>query len=82
MPAVDDDTLPTLLRMLDALYRDRRSVRRLEVLNTAETMSLPSDVLALFDLLPPGTFTRRRLVDQLNSIIVGHGLGRSLGTLE
>lgn len=82
MPAVDDDTLPTLMRMLDMLFRDRPQVRRLRVLETAEVMSLPDDVLALFDLLPPGTYSRRRLVDQLNSIIVGHGLGRALGTLE
>jgi hypothetical protein len=79
---VDDDTLPTIMRMLDMLYRDRRAVSRLEVLSTAEVMSLPDDVLALFALLPPGDYTRRRLVDQMNSIIVGHGLGRTLGTLE
>ncbi|HEY3318538.1 MAG TPA: hypothetical protein VGK50_08965 [Coriobacteriia bacterium] len=82
MPAVDDDTLPTLMRMFDMLFRDRRSVSRLAVLQAAEVMSLPDDVLALFGLLPPGTYSRRRLADQLNSIIVGHGLGRTLGTVE
>lgn len=80
--AGDEDTLETITRMLDMLYRDVKSVRRLEVLQTAEVMSLPGDVMALFDLLPPGDYTRRRLVDQLNSAIVGHGMGRTLGTLE
>lgn len=82
MPAVDDDTFPTLMRMVDMLFRDRRVVSRLDILQAAEVMSLPGDVLALFDLLPPGRYTRARLADQLNSIIVGHGLGRSLGTIE
>lgn len=82
MPAVDDDTLPTMMRMIDMLFRDRPSVPRLEILQTAEVMSLPEYVLALFELLPPGRYSRRRLADQLNSIIVGHGLGRTLGTVE
>lgn len=82
MPAADDDTLPTLMRMLDAIFRDRRPARRLDILVAAEVYSLPEDVLELFSLLPTRVYTRRALVDQLNSIIVGHGLGRSLGTLE
>lgn len=82
MSAVDDDTMPTLMRMFDMLYRDRKSVARLDILQAAEVMSLPDDVRALFELLPPGAYTRRRLADQLNSIIVGHGLGRTLGTVE
>jgi hypothetical protein len=57
-------------------------VARLEILQAAEVMSLPEDVRVLFDLLPPGMYSRRRLADQLNSIIVGHGLGRTLGTVE
>jgi hypothetical protein len=80
--AGDEDTLTTLSRMLDMLYRDAPSVPRLDVMLTAEVMSLPEDVLGLFDLLPPGDYTRRRLVDQLNSAIVGHGMGRTLGTLD
>lgn len=82
MAAVDDDTLPTLMRMIDMLFRDRKPVPRLVVLQTAEVMSLPDEVLALFDLLPPGSYTRQRLTDQLNSIIVGHGLSRRYGTVE
>lgn len=82
MPAQDDDDLSALMRMLDMLFRDTKSVPRLAVLQTAEVMSLNDDILALFSLLPPGAYTRRRLVDQLNSAIVGHGMGRTLGTLE
>jgi hypothetical protein len=82
VPAIDDDTLPAILRMFDMLYRDRRVVRRVDILSMAEVMSLPPEVLSLFTLLPPGSFTRRSLSDQLNSVIVGHGLSRSLGTVE
>lgn len=82
MAAVDDDTMPTIMRMIDTLFRDRRSVARLEILQTAEVMELPDEVLALFALLPPGRYTRGRLADQFNSIVVGHGLGRTLGTVE
>lgn len=81
-PIPDDDTLPTLMRMIDALYRVHTSVRRLDVLSAAETYELPDDVLELFDLLPTRVYTRRALADQLNSIIVGHGRGRTLGTVE
>ncbi len=82
MLAADDDTMPALMRILDMLYRHRRSVSRLDVLQAADVMGLPEEVRVLFDLLPPGGYTRRRLADQLNSIIVGHGLGRTLGTVE
>lgn len=82
MNAVDDDTLPTMMRMIDALFREHKAVARLDILQTAEVYSLPDDILELFDLLPPGLYTRQRLADQLNSIIVGHGLGRALGTVE
>lgn len=78
----DEDALQTLGRMLDRIYADRRSLPRMEIISTAETMSLPEDVLAIFGLLPPGDYTRRRLVDQLNSAIVAQGRGYSLGTLD
>lgn len=77
-----DDTRATIARMLDALFPDKRTVPRLDILQAAEVMELPDDVLALFALLPPGRYSRARLADQLNSIIVGHGLGASLGTVE
>ena len=78
----DEDSHETVTRMLDHLFRDATSVSRFRVLQHAEVMSLPEYVLALFHLLPPGSFTRRALVDQLNSAIVGHGLGRTLGTFD
>ena len=74
--------LEQLQRMLDSLYRDSATVSRLDVIVRAEAMDLPDEVCALVELLPPGTYKRQRLCDQLNSAIVGHGLGRTLGTVE
>lgn len=78
----DDDTLQALGRMLDHLYRTERLVPRWRIVQQVEVMDLPSYVAMLFDLLPPGDYTRRRLADQLNSAIVGRGLARRLGTLD
>lgn len=57
-------------------------VRRLDVVLAAESGDLPADLLEVVTLLPPGTFTRIRLCDQLNSIIGGHAWGRVYGTVE
>ncbi len=74
--------LESLQRMLDALYEDRRTVPRMDVILRAESMDMPDEVLELVALLPPGTYTRQRLCDQLNSAIVAHGWGSCLGTVE
>jgi len=78
----DDNDIETVRRMLDRLYATRSRVPRLDVITEAETMSLSPDVLHLFALLPPGAYTRRALVDQLNSAIVAQGRGYSFGTLD
>ena len=57
-------------------------VRRLDVVLAAESGDLPGDLLEVVTLLPPGTFTRIRLCDQLNSIIGGHAWGQVYGTVE
>ena len=77
-----ESTLEQMQRMIDSLYRDTVSVSRLDVVVRAEAMDLPDEVRAIVDLLPPGNYRRQRLCDQLNSAIVGHGWGRSLGTVE
>jgi hypothetical protein len=77
-----ESDLEQMQRMIDSLYRESTSVSRLDVVVRAEAMDLPDEVRALVDLLPPGTYKRQRLCDQLNSAIVGHGWGGSLGTVE
>lgn len=69
-------------RLIETLYRDAVSVRRLDIILRAESWDLPDEVIGIFELLPPGSYLRHRLCDQLNSAIVGHGWGRTLGTFD
>ena len=69
-------------RVIDDLFKDRESVKRLDAVLLAEVYDLPDNLLRLFELLPPGTYTRQRLCDQLNSSITGHGWGYVYGTVE
>lgn len=57
-------------------------VRRLDVVIAAEANDLPADLQEVVGLLPPGTYTRVRLCDQLNSAIGGHAWGQVYGTVE
>ncbi|PKQ20094.1 MAG: hypothetical protein CVT66_06935 [Actinobacteria bacterium HGW-Actinobacteria-6] len=80
MPSTDDHE--TLQRLIDTLFADKTGVRRLEFIVRAELADLASEVLDIVTLLPPGTYERDRLCDQLNSAITAHGWGRSLGTVH
>ena len=70
---VTDDDVDVLQRFVDALFRDQRSVTRLDVVIRAEAHDLPHDLLGLVELLPPRTYLRHQLCDQLNSALKGHG---------
>ena len=74
-----------LQAIVDDLYEGMPAdyeVRRLDVVIAAEAGDLPSDLLEIVSLLPPGEFTRVRLCDQLNSAIGGHAWGQVYGTVE
>ena len=71
-----------LQKVVDALFRDAKTVRRLDVVVAAESADLPDDLLEIVGLLPPGTYTRQRLCDQVNSAIAGHAWGQVYGTVE
>ena len=75
----------SLQRIVDVLFEDKPDdyeVRRLDVVVAAESNDLVDDLLEAANLLPPGTYTRTRLCDQLNSIINGHAWGQIYGTVE
>jgi hypothetical protein len=80
MPTKDDHE--TLQRLIDTLFANNPGVGRLEFIVRAELADLAGDVLDVVTLLPPGTYSRDRLCDQLNSAITAHGWGRSLGTVQ
>ena len=74
-----------LQAIIDDLFEGQSrdfSVRRLDVVIAAEASDLPTDLMEIVSLLPPGTFTRQRLCDQLNSAIGGHAWGQVYGTVE
>jgi hypothetical protein len=77
-----ESPLEQLQRMIDSLYRETKVVTRLDVVVRSEAMDLPAELRELVELLPPGEYKRQKLCDQLNSAIVGHGWGGSLGTVE
>lgn len=74
-----------LQSIVDELFEDMPydyEVRRLDVVLAAESNDLSSDLTEVVNLLPPGTYTRIRLCDQLNSILGGHAWGQVYGTVE
>lgn len=71
-----------LQRFLDSLFRERKTVKRLDVVLFAQTYDLPEILIAIVNNLPPVSYTRHRLADQLNSAIIGHGLSRRYGTVD
>ncbi len=74
-----------LQAIVDDLFEDMPEdfeVRRLDVVLSAESNDLPEDLQEIVRLLPPGTFTRERLCDQLNSAIGGHAWGQVYGTVD
>jgi hypothetical protein len=72
----------TLQRLVDALYKEKKSVNRLDVLLMAESFDLTDDLLEIVTLLPPGTYHRQKLCDQINSSLSGHGWGFLYGTVD
>lgn len=71
-----------LQRLVDGLYADRRQVDRLDAVVQAEILDLPADLQEIVNLLPPGSYERARLCDQLNSALAAHGWGSTYGTVE
>lgn len=79
---VADGDRELLQRFVDTLFRETRAVYRLDVVVRAEAFDLPSDLLGIVELLPPGHYPRHRLCDQLNSALKGHGWTGIYGTVD
>ena len=71
-----------LQRLVDGLFAGRPSIERLDVVVQAEILDLAPDLLEIVNLLPPGSYDRQRLCDQLNSALAAHGWGTRYGTVE
>lgn len=74
-----------LQQIIDDLYKNMPKdyeVKQLTVILSAEANDLPTDLIEVVSLIPPGFYTRQKLCDQLNSIIGGHAWGQVYGTVE
>ena len=68
--------------VVDALFVSDKTVRRLDAVLMAESVATSYYLREIVELLPPGTYTRQRLCDQINSSITGHAWGQVYGTVE
>lgn len=80
--AFQADEYGELQRLVDGLYTDRQMVDRLDLVVQAEILDLTPDLMEIVNLLPPGSYDRTRLCDQLNSALAAHGWGGTYGTVE
>lgn len=80
--AFQADEYGDLQRLIDGLFTDRHTVDRLDLVVQAEILDLAPDLMEIVNLLPPGTYDRTRLCDQLNSALAAHGWGGTYGTVE
>ncbi len=75
-----------LQRLVDSLFApgvsSAATVSRLDVELRAEILDLSGDLMEVVGALPPRTYTRQRLCDQLNSCLVARGWGTVYGTVE
>ena len=75
-----------LQRLVDSLFvpgiSSAATVSRLDVELRAEILDLCADLMEVVASLPPRTYTRQRLCDQLNSCLVARGWGTVYGTVE
>lgn len=79
---VADDDREILQRFIESLFREATRASRLDAIVRAEAFDLPSDLLGIIELLPPGNYTRSRMCDQLNSALKGHGWTGRFGTVD
>lgn len=71
-----------LQRVVDTLFKTEEWVSRLDAIVAGESADLPSDLMEIIELLPPGYYNRITLCDQLNSAINGHAWGMVYGTVK
>ena len=83
MGSFQSEEFGELQRLVDGMFAGgRTSIERLDIVVQAEILDLSADLLEIVNLLPPGTYDRQRLCDQINSALAAHGWGATYGTVE
>jgi len=71
-----------LQNLIDELFESRNTLTSMELLVNAEIRDLHPDLIEICQIVPPGTYSRQALCDQMNSAIAGHGWGSVYGTVD
>ena len=71
-----------LQNLIDELFKSRNTLTSMELLVNAEIRDLHPDLIEICQIVPPGTYSRQALCDQMNSAIAGHGGGGIYGTVD
>lgn len=83
MGSFQSEEFGELQRLVDGMFAGgRTSIERLDIVVQAEILDLSADLLEIVNLLPPRTYDRQRLCDQINSALAAHGWGSAYGTVE
>lgn len=83
MGSFQSEEFGELQRLVDGMFAGgRTSIERLDIVVQAEILDLSADLLEIVNLLPPGTYDRQRLCDQINSALAAHGWASDYGTVE
>ena len=83
MGSFQSEEFGELQRLVDGMFGGgRTSIERLDIVVQAEILDLCAHLLEIVSLLPPGTYDRQRLCDQINSALAAHGWGATYGTVE
>lgn len=78
----DEEDAVLLQRIVDALFRDARSVTRLDAIMKAEAYDAPADLMGVMELIPQANYSRHHLCSQLNSVLKGHGWTSRFRTVD
>lgn len=76
------DELQALQRCIDQLYENRKHVERLDLIVLCEVRDLHRELMEIVHLLPPGSYTKPRLLDELNSYLSARALSQRFGLLQ
>lgn len=77
-----DEDYGVLQELLETVFRKKTRVERMDLLTQAEAHDVSADIMEVVELMPSGSYTRREMADQMNSIITAHGWGLRYGTVE
>ena len=77
-----DEDFGVLQDLVDVAFRGKERASRMDLVIQAEVHDVSADIMEVVELMPPGTYDRGQMCDQMNSIITAHGWGLRYGTVE